>query len=153
MASEPKLKMIFKYGSGMQSELNTFQGTYTKDMVADSPITVKLSLSESDLDKIYKKMIEINFFSYPEEFSIFVPPKPDEKVMRGRMVGGVSSYYFKVEYNSIVKELRWTDDVIEDDLKKDERASRLRELIKLIEDIIESKEEYKKIPAPRGGYL
>ena len=136
--------LIFRYGVGARNELNTFKGTYTKDMIADPPITVPLRLSEEELDRIYQKMAEIDFFAYPDEFSISVPP--------GESVGMVtpySSYYFKVEYDSKLKELRWEANIINEDTK----ADRLRDLIKLIGDIIESREEYKQLPPASGGYM
>jgi len=142
--SPSNFNLIFKYGVGAKNELNTSQGTYTKDMIMDPSITVNLSLSKEELDRIYQKMIEINFFGYPDEFSVFVPP--------GQSVGMLTpycSYYFRVEYDSKVKELRWEDNIINEDKK----AEKLRELINLIRDIIESKEEYKQLPSPRGGYI
>jgi len=141
---ESNFNLIFKYGVGAKNELNTFEGTYTKDMVMDPPITVKLHLSQEELDRIYQKMVEIDFFSYPDKFFVSVPP--------GEVVGMVTphlSYYFKVEHDSKTKELWWEDEII----NEDEKAEKLRELIKFIRDIIESKEEYKKLPSPRGGYL
>lgn len=138
------LNLIFKYGVGAKNELNTFQGTYTKDMVMDPATTVNLSLSNDELARIYQKMVEIDFFGYPANFSVSVPS--------GEAVGMVtpySSYYFKVEYDSKVKELWWDDNIT----NEDEKAEKLRELINLIIGIIESKEEYKELPSPRGGYL
>lgn len=142
--AEYNFNLIFKYGVNAMNELDTFQGTYTKDMVADPSITVPLSLSEEELDRIYQKMVEIDFFNYPDKFSVYVPP--------GEPVGIVTpyaSYYFKVEYNSQVKELWWEDEII----NENEKADRLRELIKLIRDIVESKEEYKELPPPSSAYL
>ncbi|MFC1985039.1 hypothetical protein ACFLT4_03350 [Chloroflexota bacterium] len=141
---ESNFNLIFKYGIMAKNELNTFQGTYIKDMIMDPSVMVNLSLSEEEKDRIYQKMIEIDFFSYPDEFSVSVPV--------GGSIGMVTphaSYYFKVEYDSKIKELRWEDKIT----NKDEKADSLRGLIKLIRDIIESKEEYKKLPPPRGGYL
>ena len=141
---ESKFNLIFYYGVGANNGLNTFEGTYTKDMIMDPPITVNLSLSEEELDSIYRKMVEIDFFDYPDEFSVSVPS--------GEAIGMVtphSSYYFKVEYDSKVKELRWEDKIT----NEDEKANKLRELIKLIRDIVESKEEYKELPEPRSGYV
>ncbi len=141
---ESNFNLIFKYGVGAKNELNTFKGTYTKDMVMAPSVTVNLPLSEEEKDRIYQKMLDIDFFSYPDEFSVSVPV--------GGSIGMVtphSSYYFKVEYNSKIKELRWEGKIT----KKDEKADKLREIIKLIRDIIESKEEYKKWPPPTGGYL
>ncbi|MDZ4230961.1 MAG: hypothetical protein U1B77_03995, partial [Dehalococcoidales bacterium] len=81
--------MIFRYGVMARNELDTFQGIYTKDMIADPSITVPLSLTEEELDSIYRKMVEIGFFSYPDEFSVSVAP--------GESIGMVTphmSYYF-----------------------------------------------------------
>jgi hypothetical protein len=141
--SSSNFNLTFKYGIGAWNELNTSQGTYTKDMIMDPPITVNLSLSKEELDRIYQKMVEINFFGYPDKFSVSVSP--------GESVGMVTpycSYYFKVEYDAKVKELSWKDNIINEDKK----AEKLRELINLIRDIIESKEEYKQLPPPKGGY-
>jgi hypothetical protein len=134
----------FRYGVMAGNILNTFEGTYTKDMVTDPPITVELSLSEDEKDIIYQKMVEIDFFSYPDEFSVDVPPDG--------IIGKVtpySSYYFRVEHDSQIKELRWDDEIT----NTDEKADRLRELITLIRSIIETKEEYKSLPEPTSAYL
>jgi len=89
-------------------------------------------------------MLEIDFFDYPEVFSVNV-------ALGGlvKMITPHSSYYLKVEYDSVIKELRWEDEII----NEDDQADKLRELFKLIRDIIESKEEYQKLPEPAGGYL
>lgn len=142
--TSPDFNLIFKYGVGAKNELNTFKGTYTRDMILDPSITVKLSLSEEELDSIYQKMVEIDFFEYPDRFSVPIPP--DGMVI---MVTPYSSYYFKVKYDFKIKELWWEDEIKNENIE----ADKLRELIKLIRDIIESKEEYKQLPPPRGGYL
>ena len=142
--SESNFNLVFRYGVGARNELNTFEGTYTKDMVMDPSITVNLSLTEEELDRIYQKMVEIDFFDYPDEFSVVVAP--------GEAAGHLtsySSYYFKVEYDSKIKELRWADEII----NENDKADKLRELIKLIRDIIESNEEYEKLPEPTSGYM
>jgi hypothetical protein len=125
------------------NEIDTFHDKFTKDMITDPPITINLSLTEEEMDKIYQKMVEIDFFSYPEEFKVEI---------MGDIIGTVtpySSYYFTVEKGSITKELRWEDEITNPDVK----ADRLRELINLIINIIASKPEYKALPEPSGGYL
>ncbi len=136
--------LIFKYGVGAKNELSTFEDTYTKDMVNEPSITVNLSLTEEELDRIYQKMVEIDFFAYPDKFSVSV--SPGESV---GMVTPYNSYYFRVQYDSKIKELWWEDKIINEDKK----AKKLRELIQLITDIIRAKEEYKKLPEPTSGYL
>jgi len=143
-AEVSNFNLIFKYGVMARNELNTFEGTYTKDMVIDPSITVELSLTEEELDRIYQKMVEIDFFDYPDEYKATVFPWQSKGLKLP-----YSSYYFRVEYDSKTKELSWKDNI----LNKDKRAEKLRELIKFIRDIIESKEEYKQLPPARGGYI
>jgi hypothetical protein len=141
---ESDFNFIFKYGVMARNELDTFQGSYAKDMVLGLPARTQLYLSEEEMDRIYQKMVAIDFFNYPDEFSVSTVP--------GEPIGMVTphaSYYFKVEYNSQIKELSWDDDIT----NPDEKADKLRELISLIRDIIESREEYQKLPEPRSGYL
>jgi len=52
---------MFRYSVGARNELNTFNITYTKDMVKDPLVTVKLSLSEEEPNRVYQKMIEFEF--------------------------------------------------------------------------------------------
>ena len=60
-----------------------------------------------------------------------------------------STYFFRVTYGTKSKELLWHDKIT----NSDEKADKLKELITLIRNIIESKEEYKILPEPRSGYL
>ena len=55
----------------------------------------------------------------------------------------------KVEYDSKVKELWWEDEI----QNENKDADKLRELINLIRDIVKSKDEYKELPEPKGGYM
>lgn len=139
---------IFKYGVNARNMLNTFEKTYRKDMIVDPFITIELSLYNEELDSIYQKMIEIDFFNYPDTFSIYLPGK-------GYYIHTpYYSYYFKVECDSIIKELWWEDKFnYYDKNSKDEKSDKLKDLIKYIINIIESKREYKALPKPRGGYL
>jgi len=135
--------LVFKYGVGARNELDTFNGTFTKDMIIDPPVTVNLTLSKEELDTIYQKMKEIDFFAYPDRFSVSVHSGESTG-----MITPYSSYYFKVAYDSGLKELWWEDKIT----NKDEKAEKLRELIEFIKNIVEAKKEYKELPPPRGGY-
>jgi len=140
---ETGFNFVFKYGVGAINELNTFEKTYTKDMIADDPIKAEMSLTDKEMNQIQEKMLEIGFFDYPNEFSVAVPS--------GEPTGTVtpcSSYYFKTSDNSEIKELSWNDCIT----NKNEKANKLRELIRYIENIIESKAEYQALPTPKSGY-
>lgn len=143
-SEESGFNMIFKYGIGAKNILDTFEGTYTKDMVMDPSITTDLTLTEEEKESIYQKMLEVDFFNYPDRFSVSVPPGEPTGIITPHM-----SFYFKVVYDSQTKELWWSDEIT----NPDEQADKLRELIMYVIEIIESKEEYKKLPEPTSAYL
>jgi hypothetical protein len=59
-----------RYGILARNELNTFQNTYTKDLILDGTITVPIVVSDEKLLQIRNKMDEIGFVSYPDPFVI-----------------------------------------------------------------------------------
>jgi len=137
------INLIFKYGVTAKNILNTFDCTYQKDMILDPPVITNLKLTEEELDSIFVIMQSIEFFKYPDTFYIDV---------QNDTIGVItpsSKYYFFVENDSIWKELFWNDSIINPDAS----AEKLRYLNNYIIDIIKSKEEYKVLPEPRGGYL
>jgi hypothetical protein len=160
-SKEGQFNFIFQYGYGSKNknEMNTYKETYTKDMVSDPPIITDMLLTEEEMNEIYRKMEEIDFFNYPDEFFIMIAPGSSRGVVTPYL-----KYYFKVEYEGVIKELRWDDEIIwRDDQLKDsidkiifenkEEAEKLYELISLIREIIENKPEYEELPKPRGGYM
>jgi len=135
---------IFRYGVGAKNELNTATEIYTKDMVIGSPVRIKMRFSQGELDSIRQKMQEIGFLNYPNVFKVSTP--------FGVIMGAhtpYDSYYFKVVYDGKTKELFWDDEIDNTNMQ----ADKLRELIQYIRKVIESKEEYRKLPESRGGYM
>lgn len=135
--------LMLKYGVGAKNIVNTLDDTFTKDMVLDPSITVDLALTPHELNLIYQKMIEIDFFAYPDVFVIPIAP--------GCPGGGMapsSSYAFEVVAGDQTKTLAWNDSIT----NQNTQAEKLRDLINLIVTIVESKQEYQELPEPRGGY-
>lgn len=61
--------------------------------------------------------------------------------------------YFKVKYGSKIKELKWNGELCFDYSPQDEKqAGKLRDLIKLIINIVEIKPEYQNLPADNRTY-
>jgi hypothetical protein len=141
---EGDFNFTLRYGIMAKNEINTFEGTVTKDMVTERPIKINLRLTEAEMKAIYRKMVEIDFFSYPEVFRIEVPADSPT-----HLVTPASSYFFTVQYDSQTKRVRWIDDTLNPDIK----ADRLRELILYIRGIVENKKEYRELPPARGGYF
>jgi len=126
---------IFRYGVGAKNEMNTFNQIYTKDMVMDQPVSIGLNLTDDEIVGVYKEMNDLKVFSINEA-----------STEKNVMVTPCSSYYFKVQIGSLVKELSW-------DGCQGKINDKLQRFTDYIIKIIEAKEEYKKLPAPKGGYL
>jgi hypothetical protein len=132
----------FSYGVSARNVLNTFENTYTKDLIMDGTITVPFKLSCSDLKQISDKMIGINFFTYPDTF--FIQPGDTAAI-----ITPCNTYDFEVSNKSVSKHLYWVDEIV----KQDTQAIKLRELISFIKTIVQSKPEYSQLPPAKGGYL
>src|SRR5438046_8607111 len=66
---EPNFAFTFEQYECYTYRLDTFSNTLTLDNTDPLPVvTTSLTLSKDELDAIYRKMVEIQFFSYPAEF-------------------------------------------------------------------------------------
>jgi len=138
------LKLIFHFGVGGKNILNTYNETFTKDMVIDPPITTNLVLTREELKIIEKKLIEMGFFTRSD-------------ITHNRGPGDIfgiqtpySSFYLQVERNDEVRELRWTDEYT---FPETSDMRNLDQLSYLIIKMVIEKPEYKSLPEPRSGYL
>jgi hypothetical protein len=133
-----------KYGVGAKNEIDTFHGKFTKDMVDASSITINLRLTEAEMERIYQKMVDIDFFNYPDTFTVTAAPGDPTQ-----MITPYNTYIFTVEKDSRTKTLNWNDVI----RNPNDKADKLRELIVMIQRMIEAKEEYKELPSPGSAYL
>jgi hypothetical protein len=127
--------MIFKYGVFSGNELNTFTQTYTKDMITGPKATIKLKLTDDELASIYQKLNDLDLLNESTE-----PIKGE---------GGVTPCwggYLKAQVNSKLKELSWNN-------CEGGYSKKFDQFTDYVIQIIESKEEYKRLPIPRGGYM
>lgn len=142
LSSADSFNIIFRYGVGAKNELNTLKGTYTKDMVNKPPITTKLQLTQEELDSIYLKALEIDLFNYP--WTIRTMPKGD-------IIGQITPYstYYLEAWNGTTKNaVVWNDKYD----TENEKYFDIKELVRLIIEIILSHPEYQKLPEPTAGY-
>jgi hypothetical protein len=143
-AEDANFNFDLKYGVGGKNEIDTFHGKFTKDMVDAPSITINLRLSEAEMESIYQKMVEIDFFNYPDTFTVTASPGDSTTA-----ITPFNTYIFTVEKNSQTKTLNWNDEI----QTPNDKADKLRELIVLIQRMIEAKEEYKELPDPGHAYL
>ncbi len=143
---ETTSNILFRYGvSGGKhpNELDTVKGIFQKDMVNKDPAWTKMDLTQDELDTIYQKMVDIDFFSYPKVFQ----PKLEGEVI-GEL-GVVSTYYLEYKDDTRTKIVQWN---VKYDAPDDIQYQNLKELAHLIIEIIQAKPEYKKLPEPTVGY-
>jgi hypothetical protein len=131
--------LVLKYGVGAKNELNTFDATFTKDLILDPPVTTKLGITSQEKMQILERIDEMDLFGFPNNFPMnphaWTTPQMD--------------YYIKVQNGSQVKEITWnSNSLIESDVKNG-----LDQVVSYIICLIEQKSEYKELPNPNGGYL
>ena len=131
------VNLLFKYGVGERNELNTFNNSYTKDMIIDPPITIGLYLSDAEMEQISQEMVAINFFNLSETF-----PLSEKLVMPSE------GYYVRVQNGSMTKEVSWSTN---SELNST-TENNLQQLANCITGIVEKRPEYTRLPPPNGAY-
>lgn len=129
---------VLNYGVDAKNQLDTQKEMFTKDMVMDPSVTTTLKLTDEEMDEIYTLMKNINILNYPDNFNPF--SNSDQTPY--------STYSFKIIVNGKEKNINWKDE----SGSNNKEAVDLRNLIKRIQEIIYSKDEYKKLPEAKGGY-
>ncbi|WP_134682816.1 hypothetical protein [Brevibacillus migulae] len=128
------------YGVDAKNTLNTFNQSYTKDMVTEPPLTVPFTLSKEEMQSIYKEMAKINLF-HDKVWDLKPWLKPCMKVP-------FHTYSLKVQANGKVWLLHWDDENCK--LTEDQQA--LNSLVEYIRGVLEKNDQYRRLPAPKGGY-
>lgn len=132
------LKIYMQYG--FKDELDTFEQTLQKDLIADGTIRVPFWLSTAEQDLILQKVLDVGFFAFPDtlkrEAGFMVSPDPSPDVLR-------------IEYQDQANTVVWYYPID----SSGGHAEGIIELRDLITHIIREKPEYKILPQARGGYV
>jgi hypothetical protein len=140
---EPNFGFVFEFGSCSMDTLDTFKGEFTQDRVVEPSITFPLQLSDEQMMMIYGKMLEIDLARYPEEFEI---PKP--LIGEVVMISSPYNYALTVENGESRTSIRWTDNIVQPTTSK---ADQLRELFRLIIQIVQEYPGYQQLPEVKFG--
>jgi hypothetical protein len=138
--------IVFKWcviGAKYPNELDTLNGSFAKDMVRARPVWTRLDLSQEELDIIYQRLVDIDFFSYPR---FFYPTLEGD--IRGASTP-FSIYYLEYINETGAKIVQWDTKF---SAPNDTRYKNLKELGYFIRDLILAKPEYQRLPEPKGGY-
>jgi hypothetical protein len=132
----------FSCGSTPVNVLDTSSSTLVYTPLGDKDsITISLRLSDDELDSIYQKAMSVGFFDYPSEFVV-----PDDQILGYHAPS--SSYQLSMTNGELTNSVAWRDDRM---TKPDyEKADQLRELMNLIDEIIQSHPEVQGLPGPKA---
>ena len=150
---EDDFNFIFSFGVQGKNNINTFNKTFTKDLVMAGQETISLNLSQEEKNIILEYVLDEKIFELNGSFKEYLCVMPCDKM---------ELYLY---YNGMEKSLSWstnnipilsftTDgsvEFLENEETKD--VLKLEKLTRLILEIIKSKKEYKTLPEPTGGYL
>ena len=125
--------------SGFRDEVDTFSGTLTKDLVVDGIITIPFWLTKAEQEAILSELTLENFFNLPDTLpamqGVTISPNPSPDLLR-------------VEVGGELKTVLWSyplDPV-------NQNSQTIIRLTQVIKNVIESKEEFKRLPPAKGGY-
>ena len=105
-------------------------------------IAISFPLKDEEIETIYQKAVYIGFFSYPSEFVV-----PNDQVVGYQMPA--SSYELSITNGEMSNSVTWTDGTMTKPEYKE--SDRLRELMDLIYEIIQSHPEIQQLPKPKAG--
>lgn len=137
-ASRPDdFAFVLSYGVMAKNILDTEKGTFTHDMVIDPSITTDLALTPEEIAEVYERLRDIDFWAYPAALPSEVGVEPSTR------------YQLDLRGDGLVHSVGG-DDI---QYAASPRAVALWKLIERVQEMIMSKDAYKALPEPRGGYL
>jgi len=102
--------------------------------------TISLRLTEDELESIYQKALSTGFFDYPSEFVV-----PHDQALAYHTPA--TSYELSMTDGAMTNSVSWTDEAMTKPGYT--KADQLRELMKLINEVIESHPEVQQLPRPK----
>ena len=138
---------IAGYWMMAQNVVDTFAGTFTKDMVLPqaTTATASLRLSSEELADLYRDLVKMEILDYPSDFG-----EPKSTTGPTTYVTPHTSYYLLIVAAGIKKEVHWED--FSYGSWSSPQADALRNWFKKLRELIQARPEYKALPEARGGY-
>ena len=137
------VKIQFHYG--FRNELDTFEGTFQKDLILDGTIKTSFRLDAEEQDLILAQVVAIGFFQYPD--TIMWKGGPDS--IHTEVEPNPGWQFLRIRYEDEEKAVYWRYPLPEED----KLVAPLLDVTHLLREVIESKPEYQALPPARGGYL
>ncbi|TSB45559.1 hypothetical protein [Alkalicoccobacillus porphyridii] len=124
-----------KYGVTMANELNTYENTYTKDLISDGTASTEMPLTEDERLFIYEKLRSVDLLALPTQMgSTCVVPFERYDLM---MTADGEELTFEWDTSCDTEKLNKWEEVMKD----------------IHKEIIYKRSEYQELPEASGGYL
>lgn len=129
-----------QFGVNKNNEINTYDGTVTKDLIEDGKVTANITFSNEEKEFIYEMMKEINIIENKKltpsflKQNCFQEPHEDDR--------------WKITMNGET----YTYDISGVYCEPSEDAKELIELRNEIFRIVKEKQAYQELPEAKGGY-
>jgi hypothetical protein len=132
------IKVYFKFGHADQ--VDTFDGTITKDLILNGTCTVPFGFKDSEQDSILRALTDSRFFDLPDTLypipNLRISSDPGPQVLR-------------VEYQGKTKSLVWSY-VLD---HSDPRTQIVYDLWVRLGTMVRSTDTYILLPPAEGGYI
>ncbi|GAJ99945.1 hypothetical protein [Geomicrobium sp. JCM 19055] len=123
------------YGITGANEINTFEGTYTKDLAEGGDVTTELQLTNEEMKMIYNQMRSVDVLNTARY------------ACKTTCVEPYDENHLTMTVNGEVIERDWIHAMC------GEPEEQLAEFVEMIHlDMIDPKSEYQDLPEPTGGY-
>lgn len=136
--------LLFHYNKKPKNTLNTLNDTFEKDLVENGKAKTKLVLTESEMKELETYIIEKNIMNYLDKITY----EAQADIARGR---SYLTIYMGGEKKTIEWINLWTGNGYTKEMKN--QVKNLDELGIMIFEMLHNKEEFKKLPDRKGGYL
>ncbi|WP_391209342.1 hypothetical protein [Psychrobacillus sp. L4] len=130
-----------QFGVGKNNEINTFEGTVTKDLIADGITTAAVTFTDEEMGEIYEKMKEVNIV----ETKKLTPESIDGTIC-------IQEPHEEDEWKITFDGETITHSVSGAFCEPTNDAKQLLELRNYVFSIIRCKQEYIELPESKGGY-
>ncbi len=137
---------VAAYGVTAKNVLDTFAGTFTKDIISPKPNpTAELRLTPEELATLYQDLVDMGILDYPSVFR----PELENQSGTMMMVQPYKTYLLTIRAGGNEKHISWEDA----NQMSTPRAEALRDWFTKLQQLIEATPEYQAMPPAEGGYL
>ncbi|NBD25818.1 hypothetical protein [Paenibacillus glycinis] len=131
----------YGYGEVNKNEINTYDDTITKDLIAKGTVKADLKLTDDEMRGIYAKMSEIDIMGKKQ-----LAPAAASPTVCSRTPYSEDSWTVTIDGKTA--SMSWSSERC--DITDD--AQQLLELRQYIHTLVESKHAYQALPEAEGGY-